>query len=97
MRRGACSGYEEDFERIDRVPLRASAPPSLAAAAAALAAVMALRWCTVRDPTLPGCLHALDPGPVIRLSHHRLLRVPRCAACGPQQAVPSPWHQAEWP
>jgi len=97
MRRGACSGYEEDFERIDRVPLRASAPPSLAAAAAALAAVMALRWCTVRDPTLPGCLYALDPGPVIRLSHHRLLRVPRCAACGPQQAVPSPWHQAEWP
>ena len=95
-RRGACSGYEEDFERVEAVPPRAAAPPPLASAAAALAAVLALRWCTVRDPTLPGSLYALEPGPVIRLSHHRLLRVPRCRACSPQQAVPSPWHQGAW-
>ena len=95
-RRGACSGYEEDFERIEAAPVRASAPPSLAAAAAAIAAVVALRWCTIRDATLPGRLYALDPGPILRLSHHRVLRVPRCPECGPTRAVPSPWHQAAW-
>ena len=95
-RRGACSGYEEDFARIEAAPVRASAPPSLAAAAAAIAAVVALRWSTIRDATLPGRLYALDPGPVLRLSHHRVLRVPRCPECGPTRAVPSPWHQAAW-
>jgi bacteriocin biosynthesis cyclodehydratase domain-containing protein len=95
-RRAACSGYEEDFDRVEAVPPRAAAPPPLAAAGAALAAVLALRWCTVRDPTLPGCLYALEPGPVLRLSHHRVLRVPRCRACIPQRAVPSPWHQGAW-
>ena len=96
MRRGACSGYEEDFAHVEGVPSKASAPPSLATAASALAAVVALRWCTVRDPTLPGRLYALDPGPVLRLSSHRVLRVPRCPECGPTRAVPSPWHQAAW-
>ncbi len=95
-RRGACSGYEEDFARLEGVPPRASAPPSLATAAAAIAAVVTLRWCTTRDPTLPGRLYALDPGPILRLSHHRVLRVPRCPECGSTQAVPSPWHQAAW-
>jgi bacteriocin biosynthesis cyclodehydratase domain-containing protein len=95
-RRGACSGYEDDYARVEGVPPRASAPPSLAVAAAAIASVVALRWCTIRDPILPGRLYALDPGPVLRLSHHRVLRVPRCAECGPTRAVPSPWHQVAW-
>jgi len=32
---------------------------------------------------------------VVGLRFDRLLRAPRCAACGPQaQAVPSPWFEA---
>lgn len=93
-RRGACSGYEDDFDLLDARPPRAVVPPALDVAAGALAAVLALRWCTVRDPALPGCFYALEPGAILGLSHHRLLRVPRCRACGTQRAVPSPWHQA---
>jgi bacteriocin biosynthesis cyclodehydratase domain-containing protein len=92
LRRGACSGYEEDFTVIDRVPVRASAPAFLTSLGAALAASIALRWVAALDPTLPGRLYTLECGAVLRLTHERLLRVPRCPACGaPERAVPSPW------
>ena len=92
LRRGACSGYEEDFIVVDRVPVRSAAPPFLTALGAALAASIALRWITALDPTLPGRLYALECGTVLRLTHERVLRVPRCPACGaPERAVPSPW------
>lgn len=93
LRRAACSGYEEDFDLIENEPTRAPVPSSLAVVAAGLAALLALRWLTVRDPSLPGRFYALEPGPVVRLTHHLVLRVPRCAACGPAagRAVPLPW------
>ena len=96
LRRGACSGFEGDFTVVDRVPLRAAAPPFLASFGAALAASVALRWLTALDPTLPGRLYAIECGTVLRLTHERVLRVPRCADCGaPERAVPSPWFDEE--
>ena len=92
LRRGACSGYEDDFPLLDDVPAAASAPYPLAAVAAGLAAVLAIRWLTIRDPTLPGSLYTIEPAAVVGLATHRTLRVPRCPDCGPpERAVPSPW------
>ncbi len=92
LRRGACSGFEDDFGAVDRVPVRSAVPPFLASLGAALAASIVLRWVATLDPTLPGRLYALECGVVLRLTHERLLRVPRCPSCGaPERAVPSPW------
>ena len=95
LRRAACSGYDEDFDILESVPARAAAPTPLASLSASLASLLALRWLTTRDPGLPGRLYAVEVGPVLRLSHDHVLRVPRCPACGsPEQAVPSPWFEA---
>ena len=94
LRRGACSGYEDDFDLVEREPVRVSAPAPLASIGAGLAALIALRWIASADPTLPGRFYALDSGPILRLSHDQLLRVPRCHACGPpQRAALSPWFE----
>lgn len=95
LRRGACSGYEEDFDLIERAQLQAAAPSALTSIGAGLAALISLRWIATADPTLPGHLYALEAGPIVRLSHQRLLRVPRCRVCGPpERAVASPWFEA---
>ena len=95
LRRAACSGYDDDFDIVERVPARAAAPAPLASLSAALASLLALRWVTTRDPALPGRLYAVEVGVVLRLSHDHVLRVPRCPVCGsPEQAVPSPWFEA---
>jgi bacteriocin biosynthesis cyclodehydratase domain-containing protein len=95
LRRGACSGYEEDFELIEREPLRAPAPAPLTAIGASLAVLLVLRWLTTWDATVPGRFYALEMGSVVGLSYERLLRVPRCPACGPPaRSVPSPWFEA---
>jgi len=92
LRRGACSGYEDDFDRIEAEPLRASAPFPLVSVAAGIAAVLALRWLTTSDSSLPGRYYALESSTILRLSHHRVVRVPRCRECGPsERAIASPW------
>lgn len=94
MRRAACSGYEDDFDRLEAVPACAPPLPSLATLAAGLATVLALRWLATADARLPGRFYSLDPRSVLSLSHHHVLRVPRCPACAIDRAVPSPWHEA---
>lgn len=92
LRRGACSGYEEDFDLVEREPARAASPAPMTSIAAGLAVLIALRWLTTLDPTLPGRLYALESGSILRVSHDQVLRVPRCDACGPpRRAVLSPW------
>lgn len=92
LRRAAASGYEEDFDRLERIPVEAGSPAPIAALAASLASVLTLRWLTLRDPRLPGSLYAFEHAPVLRLTHHRVLRVPRCPACKPHdRVVPSLW------
>jgi bacteriocin biosynthesis cyclodehydratase domain-containing protein len=94
-RRAASSGYDEDFDLVERTPRRAPLPAPLVSIAAGLAAVRAVRWLTTADPTLPGRFYALEAGTVVGLRFDRLLRVPRCTACGPHaQASPSPWFEA---
>ncbi len=95
IRRGSCSGYEADFEVIEREPLRTTAPAPIASISAALAALLALRWLSANDPTLPGRFYALEAGSLMRLTYEHVLRVPRCPACGiPERAVPSPWFES---
>lgn len=94
-RRAAASGFDEDFDLVERTPRRAPLPAPLVSIAAGLAAVLVVRWLTAADPTLPGRFYALEAGRVVGLRFDRLLRVPRCATCGPHaQAVPSPWFEA---
>jgi len=94
-RRAATSGFDDDFEAVESVALRTRSAGPLVAITAALAAVLAVRWLTAADPTLPGRFYALESGTVLRLRFDRLLRAPRCRACGPHpRAVPSPWFEA---
>jgi bacteriocin biosynthesis cyclodehydratase domain-containing protein len=93
-RRASASGYDEDFDVVERTTCRAPLPAPLVSVAAGLTALLVVRWLTTADPTLPGRFYALEAGTVIGLRFDRLLRVPRCAACGPHaQAVPSPWFE----
>jgi len=94
LRRGACSDYEEDFDVLDEAASRAASPRALLAAAAGIATVLVIRWLAARDPTLPGRFYALETGAVLGLSHHHLLRVPRCPSCGDAATpLPSPWYR----
>jgi bacteriocin biosynthesis cyclodehydratase domain-containing protein len=95
LRRGACSGYDDDFALLEGEAVRAAAPPPLIGFAASLAALLVLRWLTTCDPALPGRLYAVEVSSIVRLSHDHVLRVPRCPACGtPDRAVASPWFEA---
>ena len=93
LRRAACSGYENDHDRVEATPVRAVAPAPLAAVAAGIAGLLALRWLTTRDPTLPGRMYAYESAVVMRLAYELVLRVPRCPACSSDTAVPSPWFE----
>jgi len=93
-RRAAASGFDEDYDLVERVPRRTPLPAPLVSIAAGLAAVLVVRWLTTADPTLPGRFYALEAGTVVGLRFDRLLRAPRCATCGPHpRAVPSPWFE----
>ena len=95
LRRAACSGYETDFELVERTTARATAPAPVTGFAASLAALLTLRWLTTCDPALPGRLYVVEPGAVVRLSYDCVLRVPRCGVCGaPERATASPWFEA---
>jgi bacteriocin biosynthesis cyclodehydratase domain-containing protein len=92
IRRGACSGVENDFDAIDGGGLRAASPHPLVAVAGGIAAVLALRWLAWADPTLPGRFYVLETGVVLGLGYHQVLRVPRCPSCGIGSApMPTPW------
>ena len=94
LRRGATSGYEDDFALLERQPVRAPMPAAASTIAAGLAALICLRWLGARDPTLPGALYALELQGTFALTRHRVLRAPRCPACGVASPQPSPWFRA---
>lgn len=91
LRRGATSGFEEDFPLLEGQPVRAPMPPAASTTMAGLGALLCLRWLGARDPTLPGALYALELQGTLALTRHRVLRVPRCPACGVPSPPPSPW------
>ena len=91
LRRGATSGYEADFPLLAGRPVRAPMPVAASAITAGLAALICLRWLGARDPTLPGVLHAVELQGALASTRHRVLRVPRCPACGVASPLPNPW------
>ncbi|HET7043207.1 MAG TPA: TOMM precursor leader peptide-binding protein [Gaiellaceae bacterium] len=96
LRRAGCLGFGLLGAALEPVPTRAAAGPSLAAAAAAVAADHLLRWIGLRDAGLPGVLHALADGSGLHLDAHHVLRVPRCPACSTAagRAPVAPWFEA---
>jgi hypothetical protein len=56
-----------------------------------------MRWVVGHDTTVAGVMYAVETNPVLTVSEHPVLRVPRCPACSPaeRQAAPLPWHPAE--
>src|SRR5262249_59415479 len=73
LRRGATSGYEEDHALVDLHPVAVRAPRALDTVAAGLAALIAVRWLAVRDPTLPGVAYAFEGSDIPTLTRHRVL------------------------
>jgi bacteriocin biosynthesis cyclodehydratase domain-containing protein len=93
-RRAACSGYEDDFELVERQPARAPSSAPVIALGAALATLLAVRWLTTADAGLPGRYYALETRTIMHLRFDHVLRVPRCGTCGPPKTgVPSPWFE----
>ena len=76
---------------IERQPVRAPMPAATSTITAGLAALICLRWLGARDPTLPGVLYALELQGTLALTRHRVLRVPRCPACGTASPPANPW------
>ena len=91
LRRGATSGYEQDFSLLERRPVRAPMPLAAVTIAAGVAGLICLRWLGGRDPTLPGAFYALELQGTLAITRHRVLRVPRCPACRVPSPPPSPW------
>jgi bacteriocin biosynthesis cyclodehydratase domain-containing protein len=91
LRRGATSGFEEEFDLLESHPAAAPWPDAFATMAAGLAVLLALRWLAAKDPTLPGVAYALELAGVPTLTAHRVLRVPRCSACGEAGPPANPW------
>ncbi|MDR7469662.1 MAG: TOMM precursor leader peptide-binding protein [Armatimonadota bacterium] len=95
LRRAATVAYREEFLALDDAPAPYPSPPPLEGLVAGLAALLALRWVTRRDPSLPGRFCAVEVGFDVRISHHTVYRVARCDVCSPgeQAASPLPWYE----
>ena len=88
--------YGQDLPLIEARPPRASGGPALELVAVGVLVQSALGWAVGRDPSLPGMLHVVEARPGLAIETHRVLRVPRCAACSPVEhhAPRLPWHEA---
>ena len=91
LRRAATSGYESDFRLVEARPVAAPMPDAIGAIASGLAALICIRWLGARDATLTGVLFAFEANGTPGLTRHRMLRVPRCSACGVSVPPPNPW------
>ena len=93
-RRASTSGYEAEFAAVEEQPVAAPTPDAIGAIAAGLAALICVRWLAAADPTLPGVLWSFETSGLPVLERHRVLRVPRCPACGVPAPAPNPWFKA---
>jgi bacteriocin biosynthesis cyclodehydratase domain-containing protein len=93
LRRASTSGYAEEYEQLYETPADRPSPFCLGAIVAGLAALVAVRWLTLRDPALPGVMLSLELLPAATLTSHVVYRVPRCPACGVAGADPMPWFE----
>lgn len=99
LRRRANSELGEDFWMLERQPANQLVAPSVLATIAGIAVTVALRWIAAGDRTLAGCFHAVEQRQILALTHHRVLRVPRCPRCSPvaDLAPPLPWFKEVGP
>lgn len=95
-RRGAALGETRLLAELDRAPASYPEPQALGAALAGLAATLLLQWLATREGAAAGTLFALELDDGVRVDAHRVLRVPRCAACSRAVGVapPLPWGAA---
>jgi bacteriocin biosynthesis cyclodehydratase domain-containing protein len=95
LRRLSNVDYPEEFAALEQTPAPYPQPPSLGAAIAGLAATLALRWIANRDRAIPGAFYALEHVGTLKLTLHRVYRVPRCSACSglEEVAAPLPWYK----
>ena len=93
LRRAANVEYGDELAHLERAAASYPFPTPIAAALAGLVAFLALRWALGGDRVLTGAFYALELGPALALTYHRVHRVPRCRACSPSAVVapPSPW------
>lgn len=93
LRRGANSGYEEEFRLLEDVPPAWGSVLPVDCILAGAAALTALRWVVDRDPCLPGRYLSVRLADGIEVAAHVVYRVPRCPACSTlaTAAPPLPW------
>jgi bacteriocin biosynthesis cyclodehydratase domain-containing protein len=92
-RRASALPDPDDFLALELAPAAYPLGRSLAAALGGLAATVVARWLARRDGSVAGAFFALELDGGLRLTRHRVLRVPRCEACSPARAEPPlvPW------
>jgi bacteriocin biosynthesis cyclodehydratase domain-containing protein len=92
-RRASALPDPDDFLALELAPAAYPLGRSLAAALGGLAASVVARWLARRDGSVVGAFFALELDGGLRLSRHRVLRVPRCEACSPARTEPPlvPW------
>jgi bacteriocin biosynthesis cyclodehydratase domain-containing protein len=90
LRRASTLPDSADFLALDLVRAAYPLGRSLAAALGGLASALASRWIARRDGAIAGAFFALELDDGLRLTRHRVLRVPRCDACSPARGEPSP-------
>jgi bacteriocin biosynthesis cyclodehydratase domain-containing protein len=97
LRRAANLEYGDDLGTIEAVRLATRGGAPLEAFAASVAAHLVVRWLVGRDPTVAGVLCAIEVSPMLSVTQHPVLRVPRCPVCSQveREARPLPWHAAE--
>ncbi len=93
LRRASILDYPAEYWLLEGKPAPYPCPPSVASAAAGLAATLVLRWLLDRDILVPARLYALELGSGTSLTTHHVHRVPRCPECSGLAgfASPLPW------
>lgn len=90
LRRASALPDPADFLALDLARAAYPLGRSLAAGLGGLASVLASRWIARRDGSIAGAFFALELDDGLRLTRHRVLRVPRCDACSPARGEPPP-------
>lgn len=91
-RRGAALGFGAMYWALEGAARVCVPGVALDAIVAGIAAQSIMRWIGAGDMTLAGAFYVVEQLPVLRVTLHRLLRVPRCRVCSrtADTARPSP-------
>ena len=95
LRRGAASGYADEYDVVHASPANLPGFSSLDACAAGALTMQVFAWLLRRDPNLPGRFLAFEFASGFATSTHDVLKVPRCSVCSiaGRRGSPMPWHE----